>query len=201
MRQEREAQAEHLRAVEKRAYGEVDRLRQELKAVQTELRSQREQHRSRESTLQAEIAGLQRELGTTAHARAIEQGRREALERQSRELQDALRSALAPKAPPSNVPPRRTSAPTPARLKRRGAVKVSHRGAQGRGTVSSRTSSPKQRVGRPMRPKKDDAVAGTAEARSEGPDGTAYRQVLEALRQLRPNDKMNRPGNPGGSLV
>lgn len=189
MRQEREAQAEHLRAVESRAYGEVDRLRQELKTVQAELRSQREQHRSRESKLQAEIARLQHEVATTAHARAIEQGRREALERQSRDLQDALRSALAPKPPSSNVPPRRSSAPTPARPQRRGAVKVSHRGARGRGTVFSRATSPRQRVGGPMRPKKDDAVAGTAEARNEGRDGTAYRQVLEALQQLRPNDK------------
>ncbi|KGO99833.1 DNA-binding protein [Novilysobacter defluvii] len=133
MRQEREAHAAHLRTVENRAYAEVDRARQELKSVRAELRTGREQHRRREAALESEVSRLQRELAGAAKALAVEQVRCEAIERQSAELQNALRAALTEK--PSDAEAKRTRTAAWARPRLRAPLRR-----------RSKVSSPRRRA-------------------------------------------------------
>ena len=93
---QRDAHAAHLRAVEDRAHGEIDRARQEAKAVQRALKSAESSHGLELGQLQGELAqsrtagtAIQREL-------AAEQARRETLDQQLGELRASLSDALTP---------------------------------------------------------------------------------------------------------
>lgn len=91
---ERDAQAQHLRALEDRAHGEIDRARQETKEVRSQLaalqRSSEVLRREREDALAA-TAAAQREAG-------VQRGRADTLEQQMAgfgELPAALQATLA----------------------------------------------------------------------------------------------------------
>ena len=117
---ERDAQAQHLRALEDRAHGEIDRARQETKEVRSQLaalqRSSEVLRREREDALAA-TAAAQREAG-------VQRGRADTLEQQMAgfgELPAALQATLArlqapkPRLRKANAPP--TAKPGPGRRK------------------------------------------------------------------------------------
>ena len=111
---ERDAQAQHLRALEDRAHGEIDRARQETKDVRSQLAAlQRtsEAIRQQREDAQAAIAAAQREAG-------VQRGRADALEQQLAglgELPAALQATLAQLQPPKPRP-RKASAPPKAQV-------------------------------------------------------------------------------------
>ena len=106
-RSELEAQSTHLRAVEERAYGEVDRLRQEIKALTSTHRADTDRRDRRLVELEAMRAGLQQELDQTARQLVAERAKREVLEQQLTELQQALQITLrAPKTPARKTAPK-----------------------------------------------------------------------------------------------
>lgn len=106
-RSELEAQSTHLRAVEERAYGEVDRLRQEIKALTSTHRADTDRRDRRLVELEATRAGLQQELDQTARQLVAERAKREVLEQQLTELQQALQITLqAPKKPARKTAPK-----------------------------------------------------------------------------------------------
>ncbi|MGR4877153.1 DNA-binding protein [Pseudoxanthomonas sp. LARHCG66] len=107
---ERDAQAQHLRALEDRAHGEIDRARQETKEVRSQLaalqRSSEALRQEREDA-QAATAAAQREAG-------VQRGRADTLEQQLAglgELPAALQATLAqlqapkPRLRKANAPP------------------------------------------------------------------------------------------------
>ena len=111
---ERDAQAQHLRALEDRAHGEIDRARQETKEVRSQLAAlQRtsEALRQQREDAQAAIAAAQREAG-------VQRGRADALEQQLAglgELPAALQATLTQLQPPKPRP-RKASAPPKAQV-------------------------------------------------------------------------------------
>lgn len=113
---ERDAQAQHLRALEDRAHGEIDRARQETKEVRSQLaalqRSSEVLRREREDALAA-TAAAQREAG-------VQRGRADTLEQQMAgfgELPAALEATLArlqapkPRLRKANAPPTAKTGP------------------------------------------------------------------------------------------
>ncbi|HEV7270604.1 DNA-binding protein [Pseudoxanthomonas sp.] len=111
---ERDAQAQHLRALEDRAHGEIDRARQEAKDVRSQLASlQRtsETLRQQREDAQAATAAAQREAG-------VQRGRADALAHQLAglgELPAALQATLAQLQQPQPRP-RKASAPPKAQV-------------------------------------------------------------------------------------
>lgn len=107
---ERDAQAQHLRALEDRAHSEVDRARQETKDVRSQLAAlQRTSDalRQQREDAQAATAAAQREAG-------VQRGRADTLEQQLAglgELPAALQATLAQLQPPKPRP-RKADAPS-----------------------------------------------------------------------------------------
>lgn len=107
---ERDAQAQHLRALEDRAHSEIDRARQETKDVRSQLaalqRTNEAVRQQREDALAA-TAAAQREAG-------VQRGRADTLEQQLAglgELPAALQATLAQLQPPKPRP-RKANAPS-----------------------------------------------------------------------------------------
>ena len=110
---ERDAQAQHLRALEDRAHSEIDRARQETKDVRSQLTAlQRSSEAIRQQRDDAQAA-----MAAAQHKAGVEQGRADALEHHLAELGDlpaALQATLAQFQSPKSrvsVPPRKASAP------------------------------------------------------------------------------------------
>ncbi len=76
----------------------------------------------------------------------------------------------------------------PAGLKRIGVVQFSRRAARGRATVSRTAAAPKWRVEGSVRLKNDDMADALSTSSTASPPSAAYRRVLDALRELNPDD-------------
>lgn len=100
----RESQAAHLRAVENRAHGEIDRARQEARDAKQQLKSLEKSHSARASQLEADLHNVKDASANLARELAAEQARRETLEAQQLALRRSLEAAIAP--PPKPKRPR-----------------------------------------------------------------------------------------------
>lgn len=91
---EREALAQHARAIEDRAHQEVDRARQELKAFQTQLARREQEWRHGERQLSEVREQVMREATSYQQEAAAQRARADALEQQLKRLEEvALRIA------------------------------------------------------------------------------------------------------------
>jgi chromosome segregation ATPase len=91
----REAQTAHLRAVEDRAHGEVDRARQEARELRTQRRSLEKVHVHQIQQLQSELSQSRATSATLSRDLAVQQARGHACEQQLADLHRTLESTLA----------------------------------------------------------------------------------------------------------
>ena len=94
---EREALARHTRALEDRAHQEVDRARQDVKALQGQLAQREQEWRQTERRLSEVREQAMREAASHQQEAAAQRARADALEQQLRRLEDAT-LRIAPKS-------------------------------------------------------------------------------------------------------
>lgn len=121
----RESQAAHLRAVEDRAHGEIDRARQETREIKQQLSALDKALSARVRQLDADLAEARQCAATLARELAAEQARRETLEAQQGDLRRSLESAIAPAAPRKSARVRTNANPGKPRTARGARAKTS----------------------------------------------------------------------------
>jgi chromosome segregation ATPase len=103
-RAEREAQLQHARSLEDRAHGEVDRARQETKALQHRLDTLHKEHAARDQVMAQRNEESRAALAEALRTAAIQQSRAEALQQQLSQLsewQASVQAALAQATKPT----------------------------------------------------------------------------------------------------